>query len=503
MSTEIEPVAEELYDKLRSRFDVRLHDKDNKPMDGKQKVEPRDAKYFNFVYKDSSGHKFGSVTISLANETELVLMMPKDITRHMDQAQRKEWTEFLISMSKFARRRPNLKYTVSNLDRPGHVKNHGSDDNLSNANDVSMNESRMQGIPGRPRHSMGEHMGIKIRVIHTDPPLDEVRGSRTRHIESIYLETPEGERFKVPNNLPAAKAHATHLANYGNPYDEIGECINNMVEEMNAMRRFVRAAKRNPFEDVEAGQMANHAINRYYHIQDTLKHLANKRHYDEFVENFVPEEAIEDDLDLEALRERFSRRVYDERLDSALPLVYKEHLRQKSRKSNILADEFGTWAEGIMFEDDGENDAVNDQLQALQKYCEHARTVGVNSVDAKTDLEYMLQGLPGIDWLMQDLTEKSDNTRGQGSDYDARQSVKSWAQQFMPEWADQLMFGDKNVDDAHTNWQPQTSPQSAHPNDTYGATGLDDPVTDPNIPTAVQEDNLDFIRFLAGLKQNK
>ena len=80
MSTEIEPVAEELYDKLRSRFDVRLHDKDNKPMDGKQKIEPRDAKYFNFVYKDSAGRKFGSVTISLANETEMVLMMPCNVS---------------------------------------------------------------------------------------------------------------------------------------------------------------------------------------------------------------------------------------------------------------------------------------------------------------------------------------------------------------------------------------------------------------------------------------
>jgi len=501
MSTEIEPVAEELYDKLRSRFEVRLLDKSQKPMNGNEEIKPEEAKYFNFIYKDSSGHKFGTVTISLANETELVLMVPEDITKRMNDGQRKEWTEFLVSMSKFARRRPNLKYTITNLAKPGHVKsqgNQGSEDEVINSNDVSVNESKLYGIPGRPRHSVGEHAGIKIRVTHTEPPLDEVRGARTRRIESIYLETREGERFKVPNNLHAAKAHATHLANYGNPYDKIGECINNMVEEMNAMRRFVRSAKRNPFEDAEAGEMAQHATDRYYKIQHDLKRMTNHEFYDDFVKNYTTEEQLDDDVDLEELRNRFSRRVYDNRLDDCLKYVYREHLRQKARKSNILADEFGEWAESVVFEDDGENDVLDDQLQALKEYCKSAQTAGVDAIDAKTELGPMLQDLPGVDWLLDDLTEKANNTRGQGSDYDARRSVKVWAQKYMPEWAKELEYGDHNIDDASTNWDQTVSPLQSHPDDEYGATSLDDPVTDPNLP--VHEDSLDFLRFLSGIK---
>ena len=497
MSTEIEPVAEELYDKLRSRFEVRLLDKDRKPMNGNEQIEPQDAKYFNFVYCDSQGQKFGSVTISLANESEFVLMIPENITRKMNDAQRKEWSEFLRSMSKFAKRRPNLKCTIANISKPGHVKNQGSENDVTHSGDVTVNESKLYGIPGRPRHSVGDHKGVKIRVTHTDPVDDEVRGSRTRRIESIYLETPNGERFKVPNNMPAAKAHAEHLIHGGNPYDEIGECINNMVAEMTAMRRFVRSAKRRPFEDAEAGEMAQHAINKYYHIQNTLRHLVNKSHYDEFVENFVPEESTADGLDLEALRERFSRRVYDDRLDDALPLVYREHLRQKSRKSNLLGDEFNSWAESIVFEDDGENDVLDDKLRALQEYCKSAQTVGLDGIDAKTQLEPMVQDLPGTDWLMADLTEKANNTRGLGSDYDARRSVKVWANKYMPQWAEELEFGAHDVDDGSTNWQQTTSPEAAHPDDEYGASSLDTPIN--NFGT-MQEDSLDFIRYLSGIK---
>jgi len=501
MSTEIEPVAEELYDKLRSRFEVRMLDKSNKPMNGNEEIKPEDAKYFNFVYTDSQGHKFGAVTISLANEAEFVLMIPKDITSRMNDAQRREWAEFLRSMSKFAKRRPNLKYTITNLAKSGHVKNQGTEDEIAHSGDVTVNESKFYGVPGRPRHSVGEHAGIKIRVTHTDPVLDEVRGARSRRIESIYLETPEGERFKVPNNIHAAKAHATHLANYGNPYDEIGECINNMVEEMNAMRRFVRSAKRRPFEDVEAGEMAQHATDRYYKIQHDLKRMTNHEFYDDFVKNYTPEEQLDDDVDLEELRNRFSRRVYDERLDDSLKYVYREHLRQKARKSNVLADEFGEWAESVVFEDDGENDVLDDQLRALQEYCKSAQTAGVDGIDAKTELEPMLQDLPGVDWLLADLTEKANNTRGQGSDYDARRSVKEWAVKYMPEWAKELDFGDHDIDDGTTNWRQQTSPDRSHPNDEYGAANasIDEPI---EFPTTAREDAdpLDFIRYLSGIK---
>jgi hypothetical protein len=128
---------------------------------------------------------------------------------------------------------------------------------------------------------------------------------------------------------------------------------------------------------------------------------------------------------------------------------------------------------------------------------------GINGIDAKTDLEPIINNLPGADELIHSITTLADPTRGQGSDADVRTLVKAWAQQNKPDWAKQLQFGNNNVDNAHTNWKAPVSPGSSHPNDQYGAANasLDDPVTDPNIPNAMQEDSLDFLRFLSGIKK--
>jgi hypothetical protein len=66
----------------------------------------------------------------------------------------------------------------------------------------------------------------------------------------------------------------------------------------------------------------------------------------------------------------------------------------------------------------------------------------------------------------------------------------------MPDLLNQLAIGPKNVDAAHTN-TPPVSPAQAHPNDTYGASSLDEPnVNESN-------DSLDFIRSLAGITRTR
>jgi hypothetical protein len=376
------------------------------------------------------------------------------------------------------------------------VKQQAKSDDVAGSDDVRVTESKLYGTPGRPRESVADHGPIKLRIKHHEPVADDVRGSRSRKIESIFLETPAGERFRCAHtSLRAARAQAEHLANGGAMHDEIAECINNMVAEMNAMRHFVRSTKNRQFEDRETADMAKAATKHYLNLQKTLNHLAYKKYYDEFVENYIQPESIESDTDVDALRERFVKKVYDDRFNAALPIVYREYKRQQS----TLGDELAEWVESIA-EDSGENDSDN-RLRALQELCKSPLLAGINGIDAKTDLEPIINNLPGADDLLTKITTAADPTRGQGSDADVRTLIKAWANQNMPEWAADLEFGQHNVDDAHTNWAHPTSPESAHPNDQYGSSGLDDPVTDPNIPTAMQEDSLDFLRFLSGLKK--
>ena len=501
MSTEIEPVADELFNKIRTRFSpVTLGDEKGNPTN-----DPKKSRFLNFNYSDLHGEKFGQVLISLINEKEITLTYNQDITAKMNDEQREEWFKFLRSISRFTKTRPGLRFTVRDIARAGlqigDVKQQAKNDDTQGVDDVRLQESKFYGVPGRPRHSVGEHAGIKIRVLHSEAVSEEVRGARSRKIESIFLETPAGERFLCKyNNLPAARAHAMNLSQGGTMNDELAECINNMVYEMNAMRHFVRSTKNRQFEDRETDEMVRAAMHHYSTTKQQIHRFGNDKFRKQFLEDYlitVPEDA---DWDMSELKERFVKKVYDERFDAAFPIVAREWRKQQ----NSATTELEEWVNSIT-EDDGDSIVTDgdNKLRALQELCKAPISAGINGIDAQTDLQPIVNDLKGADDLMSSIAELSDPTTGRGPDGDVRALVKSWAQQFMPEWADQLMFGDKNVDDAHTNWQPQTSPQSAHPNDTYGATSLDEPVTDPNIPTAVQEDSLDFIRFLAGLKQNK
>jgi hypothetical protein len=61
----------------------------------------------------------------------------------------------------------------------------------------------------------------------------------------------------------------------------------------------------------------------------------------------------------------------------------------------------------------------------------------------------------------------------------------------MPGLIDQIDIGDNNKRDQQTNWAQPVSPQQAEPQDQYGATSLDEPVT--------ENSDLHFLRSLAGL----
>jgi hypothetical protein len=500
MSKEIEPIAAALFDKVRSRFSPLTLGNEN----AKQTDDPSKARFFNFKYTDSAGNSHGQILISLIDEQTLKVSYGQDIVGNMEKEQRTEWYDFLRNLRMFAKRNL-LKFDASDLTRGGlkigDIKQQAKVDDVSTTDDVTVTESRMYGTPGRPRESVGEHGGIRIRVKHSEPVLDEVRGARARKIESIFLETPQGERFLCGHkNLSAARALAEHLCNGGTPYDEIAEAISSMVSEMNAMKHFVRSTKNRQFEDRETSDMAHAAIKHYYHLKDTLKHLSQKKYYDEFVEDFIQPTSLEDEIDVDALKERFVKKVYDERFDEALPIVYREYKRQQ----NNLANELDEWANQIL-EDSGENDITDEEnkLRALQELCKTPLLAGINGIDAKTDLEPIVNNLPGADKLLDDITTLADPVKGRGSDADARILVKAWANQHMPDWASQLQFGSQNVDDATTNWTPQTSPEQADPKDQYGAANasIDEPLEFPTTARESIEDPLDFIRFLSGLKK--
>lgn len=474
---EIESIASALFDKIRSRFtNVTLGDEK-----AEAEQDPEKARFFNFVYSDESGTEFGTVTMSLIDEESLKVYFGVDITRDMDQDQRKEWYEFLRNLRKFAKRNlltfDTRDITKSNLELQD-IKQQSKVDDVATQSDVAVTESKLYGTPGRPYTSFADKGNTKILIRHKKKIDDEVRGSRARQIQEIFLETERGERFLLGHtNLHGAFAMAEHLNQGGTMHDERANCINTMVEEMNAMRHFVRSTKNRQFEDSETDDMTRAAVHHYDQIKRTLRQMRGARGYRSYFENWKPskEEAV--DVDIDALRERFVKKVYDDRFTDALPIVYKAYKKQTP------SDEFAEWAESIY----EEMDSISPEEQ-LSELLQGPIVAGVDGIDAITELQQAIGSHKNFEQLKDAIHNYvGRGASGQGPDADVSGVVKVWAQKNFPNLGV----------DTENEYIGQASPQISNPND-YGATGMDWPQENPTIK---ESDGLEFIRTLAGLKK--
>jgi hypothetical protein len=478
MSKEIESVSEALFDKIRTRFSpVTLGDEK-----AKATSDPTKARFFNFVYTSnpvedvedgysSEPTEFGRITISLIDEESLKIYFAQNIMGDMTDEQRKDWYEFLRNLRQFARRNlmsfDTRDINKSNLDIRD-IKQQAKTDDTFGSNEVAVTESKMYGKPGRPYSSFAKVGNVTISVKHKDKVDETIRGSRSRHVESIFLENDIGERFKLEHNsLNGAFALAEHLNNGGTLYDDFAGHINGMVREMASMRHFVRTQKLREFEDKETADMTNAAVERFKSLQKTLRHLRGPKYYDEYKSNFECSIPEDEEVDINDLKERFVKKIYDQRFDEALPYVYKAYKKQKSSK---LQSELEEWADALLEElDDLEND---DQPETWEEFFSKSRPGGINGIDAQTEIK---QILPNADDLLNDI-ENFASVQGQGPDADTRGVVWAWLEQHDSEQLASIEMShghDQNL----AKFQAQTSPTTSHPNDnTYGATTMDEPM---------------------------
>ena len=333
MAQDIDKIAEALFEKVRSRFeDVSLGDDK-----AQATAAPEKARFFNFNYTSKSGEEFGNITLSIIDNDSLKIYFSKNISDKLDPDQLKEWYAFLYEMRKFARRnlmtfdtrditRSNLN--IKDLQQVTHA------DSTFDSNDVKVTESRLYGTP---KHSFENIGSARIRIVHTESVNPEVRGSRARHINAIYVENSQGERFKLEHNkLSAARAMARHISEGGNPYDDVGSFINETVKEMNELGTFVRGMRRRVFEDNVTKTMVEAAVAHYNQLHQQLNSLRSTRSYNQFIESFEPQATQLDEMDMNDLKERFVKKIFDDRMTAALPHVYKAYQLHEQRKQNQI-----------------------------------------------------------------------------------------------------------------------------------------------------------------------
>lgn len=478
---ELDKISAALFDKIRSRFDnVSIGDSK-----AHRTVDPEQGRFFNFDYISNDGTNFGNITISLIDENSLKIYYGSNITDQLSEEQEKEWFTFLRNLKNFAKRNM-LTFDTRDINRSNldlrDIRQQANSDGTYNKDELAIAESRLYGLGNNKHVSFGDVGTHKIIIKHNNQIDPEKRGDRARKIEHIFIETPVGERFLLGHtNLHGARAVANHLRHGGRFGDEGSELIDEMVKEMASMKHFVRSMRNRTFEDAETTGMVEAAIHRYNEVKDNLKKFQGRRGQELLMSMLGQPAESHGDVDVDALRERFVKKIYDDRFNEALPYVFQAYQNRK-KHSTAESNEFESWASGVT-EATWDSDADDHSESDLVKLFQQPILVGIDGIDAIAAINQIsdLQS----DELKQSIKKLS---QVQGPDIDARRTIIGWlATHGETSLANQLL---QMVQQENTSTEP--APQQPEPQQQpIGSTTMDEPV--------VNED-LSMLRLLAGLK---
>lgn len=422
---DITQISQALFDKVRSRFsDVSLGDEK-----ANATTDPEKARFFNFQFRTSTNKPLSMMTLSLIDSESLRVYFSKQLPTDITEEEKTEWYNFLRGLRQFARH--NLltfepkDIAKSNLELRD-IKQQVKNDSAYSTNEFNLSTTVAESaskLYGKNTKRSFQDIGETRIVIEHSTNIDEsVRGSRSRKIHSIFIETKNNERYKLNyNNLPYARAMAEHVNNGGNPYDKVASAINTLAEEMSAMGTFVRGVKKRTFEDIETNSMVESATQRYHEIRETMKRLSKNKHYQQFVEEVDDYlDTDEDDtVELNELRERFVKKIYNEKFDKALNYVYKAHKRNKNLQSDD-SHQFEQWAESVV-ESTWQLPDTEVEVRQLDELMKTPIEVGMNAENAKA----LLSDIIGDD----DLYAELDSLAYSDDTSDARPTIIQWLEE--------------------------------------------------------------------------
>jgi DNA-binding PadR family transcriptional regulator len=195
------------------------------------------------------------------------------------------------------------------------------------------------GWSGSARKSVNQLESARIIVKHKRSVDEEKRGARTRQIESIFIENVEGERFKFPStNITAAKAMARHVQEGGAPFDDFGQHIYGIMEELTQLKTFHRKNKRNDFfEDAAISEeIGTHISN----LRSSLKSMAGKNSYSKQFESFNKESEEISQERIDELKDATTMSYFDESIAESLPYVARviESLRKRQASESHIVE---------------------------------------------------------------------------------------------------------------------------------------------------------------------
>lgn len=145
-----------------------------------------------------------------------------------------------------------------------------------------MSESQQKAF-GSTKTSYVQFPASKLIIKHNKSVNEEVRGSRSRNIQSLYVENTSGERFKFPHKYMAgAKAMARHVSQGGTPYDEKGTSIIEMCEDIAELNAFVKHVRSNKLVNEDNSNIVETVRAELARLKEQIKSLSTQKGYNNF-----------------------------------------------------------------------------------------------------------------------------------------------------------------------------------------------------------------------------
>ena len=373
---------------------------------GKAASTAEDAEIFSFDFISSNGTNHGTVVVMLGDDKELDLFSGDNVGRGMDSEDKTEWYEFQHQLKNFATKN-FMTFGSRNINKLKY----------SMQGQAALKEGLFESWNGTKNVSWnGGPESVRLMIRHKRPM--GVNEARFRQVESLFVETADGERYKLPfRNLSGGRAMVEHVRQGGKPYDMRGTHIGNMVEELNVLSRFRRASKGQVFE----GDTANlvNETNAYYETMSrTLKGLSSGRGYNSYFESWNPADITEQDVIIENIKTLFVQETIDSRIEQALPILARIQQQGNAMREASI---FEAWADRLM---EGTWTIPNtpEQQQELIALLSKELPVGADAVNATEQL----YSLFGDDLLFDQLQELADAD----ADADAREIVIARLREF-------------------------------------------------------------------------
>lgn len=474
MNANLDKIAKELYGKIQTRFpSIKIGDENATVLSKKEDIP--NARFFEFEYEEGNV-PLGTIAITLDATDGIIVQVSGDLVNDGSNGTYHNAYKFIRSFRQFAKDRL-LNFDIQNIGKSNLDKR--DYEFQAKKKEPTIMENKLFGTSKISYQNLGEARLIIKHSQHINPDL---AAGRTMHIESIYIENADGERFKYPfKHLNGARALAEHVKNGGNPYDSIGKYVTGLSEELAHLRKFKGYVTRQPMVSEAMGTVTDRVIERMEQIKKEIQHLQRPAFYQEFAENFmekeevlIPEEMVNNLID------RLTVRTFNEELKAVFPYIYNlidesdipvcdltsddllsetrcpdcyqdpcvcEDMYDDQIKENFSElDNFETFMEAIT---DGNGlfspnrEVQQTAIDELNDLLSSELTGGPNGVNA-------IDSLKGII----DDPEFLDELANIDPDLDVRPLIQQFVQHVDPDVADQLEFGEGDVDKGEEELPP-------------------------------------------------